>query len=133
MPRIRLTVPFGSSRAVTDGSRRNDRIAAMEVMGLLMSTPPPSRPANNAPGRPCSSGPSVQKARRTSVSATTDEIADPAHLSFALGGVLRLVVVVHCGADQGRSRPAGADRGREQGADEVGDGVVEVGERDDEV
>jgi hypothetical protein len=33
MPRIRRTVPFGSSRAVTDGSRRNDRMAAMEVIG----------------------------------------------------------------------------------------------------
>ena len=41
-PRIRRTVPFGSSRAVTDGSRRNDRMAAMDVIGWLTSTPPPS-------------------------------------------------------------------------------------------
>jgi hypothetical protein len=33
MPRIRRTVPFGSSRAVTDGSRRYDRMAAIDVMG----------------------------------------------------------------------------------------------------
>ena len=32
MPRIRRTVPFGSSRPVTEGSRRNDRMAAMEVI-----------------------------------------------------------------------------------------------------
>src|SRR4051812_13777277 len=122
MPRIRLTVPFGSSRAVTDGSRRNDRMAAMEVMGLLMVRPPLARPT--LPGRALF---------LRSVSATSDEIGDPAHLRDPFGLVLLLVVVVHGGADQRRGRPAGAGRRREQRGDQIGDGAVEVTERDDEV
>ena len=87
MPRIRRTVPFGSSRAVTDESRRNDRIAAMDVMGWPTSTPPPSPvppPANTAAG-----GAVPEEV----VSAASDEFLQPAHLGGPLGGVLLLRVV----------------------------------------
>src|SRR5690242_17001802 len=114
MPRIRLTVPFGSSREVTDGSRRKDRMAAMEVMGLLMVRPP-LRPPNTG-----------RAGAVPSLSATPDEIGDPAHLRLPLGGVLLLVVVVHGRADQPRGRPARAGRRREQRRDQVGDRAVEV-------
>src|SRR3954467_3033680 len=40
MPRIRRTVPLGSSRLAILGSRRNDLIAAMEVIGPLTARPP---------------------------------------------------------------------------------------------
>src|SRR3954449_4437319 len=102
MPRIRFTVPFGSSREVTDGSRRKDRMAAMEVMGLLMVRPPLRPPNTGCAGAV------------PSLSATPDEIGDPAHLRLPLGGVLLLVVVVHGGPDQRRGGPARAGRRREQ-------------------
>jgi hypothetical protein len=43
-------VPLGSSRLAIFGSRRKDRIAAMEVMGLDMTRPPLVR-RGNALGR----------------------------------------------------------------------------------
>src|SRR3954465_8136658 len=98
MPRIRFTVPFGSSRDVTDGSRRKDRMAAMEVMGLLMVRPPLSPPNPGCAGA----------VPPPSLSATPDEIGDPAYLRLPLGGVLLLVVVVHGRADEPRGRPARA-------------------------
>src|SRR3954463_7565882 len=128
MPRMRRTVPFGSSRAVTDGSRRNDRIAAMEVMGPLMSTPPPLGPASAIPyGQRDSLRPTRFRTGQRdvdgtssgrSVSATSDQIGDPADLGLPLGGALRLVVVVHGRADQRRGRAAGAGPRREEGGDQ---------------
>ena len=66
MPRIRRTVPFGSSRPVTDGSRRNDRMAAIEVIGRLTCTASSPRPANTS--RAGCSGEAV--CQRPRVSAT---------------------------------------------------------------
>src|SRR4051812_1544756 len=114
MPRIRLTVPFGSSREVTNGSRRKDRMAAMEVMGLLMVRPP-LRQANARRDRALPRG---------SLSAASDEFADPAHLRAALRGVLGLVVVVHGRADQPGRRPAGAGGGTQQRGDHGGHRAV---------
>src|SRR3954469_16148081 len=124
MPRIRFTVPLGSSREVTDGSRRKDRIAAMEVMGLLMSTPPPSV-----------AGPTPRPAVlfHRSVSATTDELGDPPDLRRTLGRVLGLRVVADGGADQLRRRPARSGRGGGERGDEVGHRGVELGSGHDQV
>src|SRR5919199_4019089 len=52
MPRIRFTAPLGSWRLATSGSRRNDRMAAMEVMGLLMARPPLDSAAATPAGSP---------------------------------------------------------------------------------
>ncbi len=125
MPRIRRTVPFGSWRAVTDGSRRNDRIAAMEVIGWLTSTPPPSRrPANTDSDRPvpegvCQRPPTSSCSRRTWAARSAASWA-----SGSLRTAERTSAAVARLASTG-----GAVRRR----DEVGDGGVEVGGGDDDV
>src|ERR671917_1569516 len=107
MPRMRRTVPLGSSRAVTDGSRRKDRIAAMEVMGPLTSMPPPLPTGQH----PCRAGCSWRSLPGPSDgSAPADQLRQPAGLGGALGRVLDLRVVADGGAHQRRGLPAGADR-----------------------
>src|ERR687893_1118147 len=106
MPRMRPTVPLGSSRATTDGSRRKDRIAAMEVMGPLMSMPPPF-PSGQQPGRAGCSGGSL--AAPPDGSAAADQLGQAAGLRGPLGGVLGVRVVADGGADQCRGLPAGPD------------------------
>src|SRR3954463_12116756 len=104
MPRMRRTVPLGSSRATTDGSRRKDRIAAMEVMGPLMSVPPPL-PTGQHPRRAgCSEG---SLAVPADGSAAADQLGQAPGLRGPLGGVLGLGVVANGGADQCRGLPAG--------------------------
>src|SRR3954453_23432807 len=116
MPRIRRTVPFGSSREVTDGSRRNDRMAAIEVMGCPPSTPPPSiRPANTV-----SAPPVPEAVSQGGPSRTGDELLEAQDLGGALGRVLGGEVVADGGPHQRRRRPAGVDRRRGQRRDQVG-------------
>src|SRR5919206_444585 len=86
MPRMRRTVPLGSSRATTDGSRRKDRIAAMEVMGPLMSMPPPL-PTGQHPHRAGCSGGSL--AGPSDASAVADQLGQAPGLGGPLGGERR--------------------------------------------
>src|SRR3954463_204584 len=86
MPMMRRTMPFGSSRAVTDGSRRNDLMAAMEVMGLDTARPPLLlRCGQRGPSGNCSTP-------EEEGSPTGREFPQPADLGGALFRVLGVVV-----------------------------------------
>src|ERR671917_1632372 len=100
MPRMRRTVPLGNRREVTDGSRRKDRIAAMEDMGPLTSMPPPL-PTGQHPCRAgCSGGSLAVPADSPAAvgagaagSGPAGQLGQPPGLCGALGGVLGLRVV----------------------------------------
>src|SRR4051794_9953088 len=125
-PRMRRTVPLGISRPVTEGSRRNERMADMDIMELLTSTPPPPVDRPSRSSNAAAPGPLPD-----SLSATSDEIVQSAHLGGPLGGVLALGIVADGGADQRRGRPAAPGRRGGQRGGQVGHRRVQLGRRHD--
>src|SRR3954452_22308324 len=127
MPRMRWTVPFGICRAVTDRSWRNDRIAAMEVIGESTAVSSPLR-AGRVPAPPECRGQHRQNGSCSS--AAGRERPQPADLGGALGGVLRLGVVARRGPQQREGLPGGTGVRGQQRRDQVGDSAVELLARD---